>query len=164
MCKKIKNNRQFAVSCAEEVGEQLNMLSCFSTWSSSELTHIATTHCFQERGKHLTREISVPVCVAQHRCPLWLWGLTKGSAGVPVCASQGSVHPQHMLNAFATACGCTLVMWCGSQQAARGSAKTWATDSPTSVSQVNWCLIPHVGPLWSVWHLLAVSPGFIITS
>lgn len=85
------------LSCAEEVGEQLNMLSCFSVWSSSELRHVATTHCFHKREKHLTGEISVPVRVAQHRCPLSLWGLTKGSVGVPVYDRAVSTLSTHYL-------------------------------------------------------------------
>ena len=125
----VQENReqQTTCCCTEEVGEQLNMLSCFSTWSSSELRHIATTHCFHERGKHLTGVISVPVHVAQHRCPLWLRGLTKNSAGVPVYASQGSIHPQGTLNTTAIARDCTSVMWCGSEWADPGSANMWVT-------------------------------------
>lgn len=67
MCKKIKNNRQFSLFCEEGMGEQLNMSSCFSTRSSSELRHVATTHFFHEKGKHLTAEISVSVHVVKHR-------------------------------------------------------------------------------------------------
>lgn len=164
MCKKIKNNRQFAVFCAEEVGEQLNVLSCFSTWSSSVPRHVVTTHGLHERGKHLIGEISVPVCVTQHRCPSWLWSLTKESAGVPLCASQGSVHPQHVLNAIAIVCDCTLVIWCGRERAAPGCANTWVTASlqcwPCLCLPGKWVLDPSRGSTVAGLTSACCVPGF----
>lgn len=130
-------------------------------WESSWICHPASPHDLVQSWDMLlqpTTSMRKENIWLQRFLFLYMWWSTtpfvimasvQGSVGIPVHASQGSVHPWHTLNAIAISHDCTSVAWCGSEQAAPGDANTWVTASlqhwpPTSIFQLNWCRSPLV--------------------